>query len=96
MNNKLSFSSDYMEGAHPEILRRLLETNLEKTSGYGFDPIRIPQRIKSAPPVTARMLNFIFNWRYADKRYCLGAMLRSIRVSWLRKAAISAFMRLEQ
>ena len=28
MNNKLSFSSDYMEGAHPEILRRL-ETNLE-------------------------------------------------------------------
>lgn len=38
MNNKLSFSSDYMEGAHPEILRRLLETNLEKTNGYGFDP----------------------------------------------------------
>ena len=38
INNKLSFSSDYMEGAHPEILRRLLETNLEKTDGYGFDP----------------------------------------------------------
>mgnify|MGYP000111709287 FL=1 len=38
MNNKLSFSSDYMEGAHPEILRRLLETNMEKTNGYGLDP----------------------------------------------------------
>lgn len=34
---KLSFTSDYMEGAHPKILARLLETNLEKTSGYGTD-----------------------------------------------------------
>ena len=39
MNNekKLSFASDYMEGAHPLILRRLAETNLEKTAGYGLD-----------------------------------------------------------
>ena len=34
---KLSFASDYMEGAHPEILRRLLETNMEQTAGYGLD-----------------------------------------------------------
>ena len=34
---KLNFASDYMEGAHPQILQRLLETNLEKTAGYGFD-----------------------------------------------------------
>lgn len=33
----LYFESDYMEGAHPEILRRLAETNLEKTPGYGCD-----------------------------------------------------------
>ena len=32
-----AFASDYMEGAHPLILRRLLETNLEKTAGYGLD-----------------------------------------------------------
>ena len=37
MDNVLSFSCDYMEGAHPEILRRLIETNLEKTPGYGLD-----------------------------------------------------------
>ena len=35
---KLQFASDYMEGAHPRILERLLETNLEKTAGYGGDP----------------------------------------------------------
>lgn len=37
MQTKLNFASDYMEGAHPQILQRLLETNLEKTAGYGFD-----------------------------------------------------------
>ena len=33
------FSSDYMEGAHPEVLRRLAETNFVKTPGYGLDAI---------------------------------------------------------
>lgn len=31
------FDSDYMEGAHPEVMARLVETNLEHTGGYGFD-----------------------------------------------------------
>ena len=35
--NRLFFSCDYMEGAHPEILRRLSETNLMKSPGYGTD-----------------------------------------------------------
>lgn len=34
----LSFESDYTTGAHPEILKRLLETNMEAVSGYGTDP----------------------------------------------------------
>ncbi len=34
----ISFENDYSEGACPEILRRLQETNLEQTSGYGTDP----------------------------------------------------------
>ncbi|MBQ2960171.1 MAG: low specificity L-threonine aldolase [Oscillospiraceae bacterium] len=35
--NKLSFASDYMEGAHPNILSRLVESNLQKSAGYGLD-----------------------------------------------------------
>ena len=31
------FNCDYGEGAHPEILRRLAETNFEQTPGYGED-----------------------------------------------------------
>ena len=37
MDRHLYFSSDYMEGAHPSILQRLTETNLEHTPGYGLD-----------------------------------------------------------
>lgn len=33
----VSFESDYIAGAHPEILARLLETNLETLLGYGSD-----------------------------------------------------------
>ena len=36
-DEKLFFASDYMEGAHPAILRRLAETNLLHTPGYGLD-----------------------------------------------------------
>lgn len=34
----IRFDSDYMEGAHPQVMKRLLETNLEQTTGYGSDP----------------------------------------------------------
>ena len=33
----LFFVNDYCEGAHPAILQKLLETNMEKLSGYGTD-----------------------------------------------------------
>ena len=33
----VSFESDYIAGAHPEIIKRLSETNLEALSGYGTD-----------------------------------------------------------
>jgi len=33
----IHFESDYLEGAHPEIIRRLTETNMEQTVGYGED-----------------------------------------------------------
>ncbi len=34
----LHFDSDYMEGAHPRILERLVQINFEKIGGYGTDP----------------------------------------------------------
>jgi len=34
---KYSFKNDYSEGAHPSILNRLIETNLDQQIGYGLD-----------------------------------------------------------
>lgn len=33
----VSFESDYIAGAHPKVLERLSETNLECLPGYGAD-----------------------------------------------------------
>ena len=35
--NKVFFQNDYGEGAHPLVMQRLVETNLEHTCGYGLD-----------------------------------------------------------
>ena len=42
----ISFESDYTTGAHPEILRKLTETNMEMMSGYGSDRYCISAREK--------------------------------------------------
>ncbi|MBO7264968.1 MAG: aminotransferase class V-fold PLP-dependent enzyme [Alistipes sp.] len=34
----IRFDSDYMAGAHPEVLEALVRTNMELTAGYGNDP----------------------------------------------------------
>lgn len=46
----VSFESDYIAGAHPEIIKRLTETNLEALSGYGTDKYceSAKQKIKNA------------------------------------------------
>lgn len=41
----ISFESDYNNGAHPEVLRHLVETNDEPTLTYGFD--RYSERAKA-------------------------------------------------
>ena len=34
---KIKFGCDYLEGAHPRILQRLIETNYEQHEGYSED-----------------------------------------------------------
>ena len=46
MGELLSFGSDYMEGAHEEILKRLVETNMVQTAGYGLDTYSEAARAK--------------------------------------------------
>lgn len=55
------FDSDYMEGAHPEVMRRLVETNLEHTIGYGNDHYCIEAReaIRTACNAPDAMVKFL-------------------------------------
>ncbi len=49
-----SFQNDYSEGAHPKLLKALVESNLEQTTGYGMDHFTTlaRHRIKDALGVT--------------------------------------------
>ena len=42
----LHFDCDYMRGCHPEIMERLVRTNMEQTPGYGYD--KYTERAKEA------------------------------------------------
>lgn len=57
----ISFESDYIAGCHPEILRRLTETNLEVLSGYGADPYTesAREKIKAACQRPEAQVEFI-------------------------------------
>ena len=46
----IRFECDYLEGAHPKILERMLQTNLDQTPGYGEDEVcaRARERVLEA------------------------------------------------
>jgi len=57
----ISFESDYICGAHPEVLKRLCETNLEPLSGYGTDHYceQAKEKIRKALACPAAQVEFL-------------------------------------
>ena len=55
------FNCDYCEGAHPRILERLAQTNLEQTAGYGADPYcrQAEELIKQACEAPQAQVHFL-------------------------------------
>lgn len=74
---KLSFASDYMEGAHPELLRRLVETNLEKTPGYSADDYceQAREKIRKACRCPGAAVHFLAGGTLTNA-LMVGALLR--------------------
>ena len=60
MTAKISFASDYVTGAHPQILQRLLETNLEPLPGYGADKYSAAAAAKIRAACGSDALNVFF------------------------------------
>ena len=78
MSELLSFSSDYMEGAHEEILKRLVETNLEQTEGYGLDEYSetAREKIRKACRSPRAEIHFLSGGTQTN-RIVISALLRS-------------------
>ena len=75
---KLSFASDYMEGAHPAILQRLAETNLLQSAGYGCDEFSEAARrkVRTACKAPEADVYFLVGGTQANATV-IGALLKS-------------------
>ena len=76
-SRKLFFASDYMEGAHPAIMKRLLETNMESTPGYGTDDYSeaAREKIRAACGAPDAEIRFLAGGTQANA-VVIGAMLQ--------------------
>ena len=74
----LHFDSDYMEGAHPTVMQRLVETNLEQTVGYGEDEYtrRAADLIREACGCPDALVRFLVGGTQANATV-IDAVLRS-------------------
>ena len=75
---RLFFASDYMEGAHPAILKRLEETNFLQTPGYGEDDISEAARdkVRAACRAPEADVYFLVGGTQANATV-IGALLKS-------------------
>lgn len=79
----LNFECDYMKGACPAVLRRLVETNMDETLGYGADPYcqSATERIRKACSCPDASVYFLTGGTqvnatvmYAVLRHCQGVI----------------------
>ena len=75
---RLAFASDYMEGAHPAILQRMIETNMIKTAGYGADEFSesARQKIREACQAPDAEIHFLVGGTQTNATV-IDALLRS-------------------
>ena len=79
---KVAFGSDYMKGAHPRVLDYLVETNMEDTDGYGFDPYteRARELIRKACDTKDAVVEFLVGGTQTNQTV-IDAMLASYQAA---------------
>lgn len=77
-NKKLMFASDYQEGAHPNIINRLIDTNRISMPGYGTDSIcqSAKDRIRKACDCPKAAVEFLIGGTQVNAT-CIGSLLRT-------------------
>ncbi|MCR5271432.1 MAG: aminotransferase class I/II-fold pyridoxal phosphate-dependent enzyme [Lachnospiraceae bacterium] len=74
----ISFENDYICGAHPKVMERLLEINLEPATGYGYDKYSISakEKIKDAIGCPDAEICFLVGGTQTNQVVC-DALLKS-------------------
>lgn len=74
----LHFECDYLMGAHPKILERLVQTNMEALSGYGNDPYTssAKEKIRAACDCPGAQVHLLTGGTQTN-RIVIDSMLRS-------------------
>ena len=74
----ISFKNDYSEGALPEIMEALVQSNLESTVGYGMDEYcaKAAEKIKKRINRPDAQVHFLVGGTQANQT-CISAFLRS-------------------
>ena len=74
----ISFKNDYSEGALPEIMEALVNSNLEQTVGYGMDEYcaRAAEKIKNKINQPGAQVHFLVGGTQTNQT-CISAFLRS-------------------
>ena len=87
------FQSDYLEGAHPLILERLVQTNMEQTSGYGADDYckSAADKIRSLCQVDTADVHFMVGGTQSNLTV-IGALLRRAKIASNRKLEVGNFV----
>ena len=90
----LYFNSDYLEGAHPAVLQRLLDTNLEQTVGYGQDAYcaQAKDKIRAACHCPNAQVEFLVGGTQTNATV-IRSLLRPIRAFWRRTRGTSPSMK---
>lgn len=78
MDNRIMFASDYQEGAHPDIIKRLSETNFISVPGYGMDEfcLRAKDRIRQTCHAPNAEIEFLSGGTQTN-RVMIDALLKS-------------------
>lgn len=94
MTNKINLANDYTQAMHPNILERLVQTNTEKTSGYGTDPYTAAAQegIRQACQAPQAEVRFLTGGTQTNQ-IMIASFLQSYQGSWQQAQAISAFMK---
>lgn len=90
----IMFQNDYVEGAHPAVLQKLIDTNMEQSVGYGEDPYceEARARIRKVVGREDVDIHFLVGGTQTNLTV-IDAALRRIRVRFARRPDISMFMK---